>query len=178
MTLNWVGSSFDYYFISFFMKYVPGNIFINTAASSAAELTAYIISAFAMSFLGFKVSFLIGFSLASAGGFCIALCDPNGWVIAIFVLVAKAGIAFAFQISYLAMPLLFPTEIRSTCFGVVNIFARFSSILSPIIAEVPAPTPMLIYGFLAALCAVGSLFLRKNKEEKKEVEEGKGEADN
>ena len=96
MSLNWIGSSFDYYLISFYMKYVPGNIFINTAVSSFSELTAYIFSAFAMSRLGFKLSFMIGFALAAVGGFCIALCDPKGAAIAIFVLIAKAGIAFAF----------------------------------------------------------------------------------
>ena len=175
MTLNWIGSSFDYYLISFYMKYVPGNIFVNTAVSSISELTAYIFSAFAMSLLGFKFSFMMGYALAAAGGFCIAFCDPNGFAIAIFVLIAKAGIAFAFQISYLAMPVLFPTEIRSTCFGIVNIFARFFSILSPIIAEAPAPAPMLIYGGLATICCLGSLCLRKPNQQEAAKEEQKEE---
>ena len=169
MTLNWTGSSFDYYLISFYMKYIPGSIFVNTAISSLAEITALICSGFAMQHLGFKASFVLGFSLAAIGGFCIAFVDPDGLAIVIFILVAKAGISFAFQISYLAMPLLFPVEIRSTCFGVVNIFARCATVLSPIIAEVNAPTPMVIYGILAAACAVCSLSLRPNDEKKKIV---------
>jgi hypothetical protein len=62
------------------------------------------------------------------------------------------------------MPVLFPTEIRATCFGIVNVFARFTTILSPIIAEAPEPAPMLIYGGLATICCFGSLCLRNSKE--------------
>ena len=69
------------------------------------------------------------------------------------------------------MPILFPVDIRSTCFGVVNIFARFVTVLSPIMAEESAPTPMVIYGCLAAVCALGSLSLKEIEDEKKTVVE-------
>ena len=58
--------SFNYYMISFYMKYVGGNIFINTILSTISES----ISNFAISpvqrYMGTKISFIICFALAFA----------------------------------------------------------------------------------------------------------------
>ena len=64
----WISTSFDYYEIMFFLKYIPGNIYTNTSISNISELIAYVASGFIADRLGIKASFFIGFMLATGGG--------------------------------------------------------------------------------------------------------------
>jgi len=145
------------------MKYVGGDIFVNNSVSCIAELTADVLSVLFMTKIGTKLSFIGSFTLAAIGGLCIQFCDQDGIAIAVFVMIAKFGISFAFNCTYLATPQFFPTEILSTVFGVVNVFARFTTILSPVLAEVkrPAWLPMVIYSGFAVAGAISACFLLK-----------------
>lgn len=112
MTVFWTTTSLDYYMVLFFLKYVPGNIYMNTALSCIADLIAYGISGVVMDKLGVKLSFIVSFVLAATGGFLmICFFKAEGGLIAFLVLFTKFGIAFAFNLCYLAMPSLFPPEI-------------------------------------------------------------------
>lgn len=44
MSMLWAVTALNYYEIAYYMKYVPGNLFINTSASCVAELSAYFAS--------------------------------------------------------------------------------------------------------------------------------------
>lgn len=160
----WTSSSFNYYIITFYLKYVPGNIFVNTSLSCIAEIFSYICSGIVMNKFGVKLSFMIAYTLAAAGGiFLVIFYNAEGALIATFVLFAKFGISFAFNISYLATPRMFPTSICSTAFGICNLFARGSTILSPIIAELHPPIPMSIFSIMCIVSAFLPLLLRPVK---------------
>jgi OCT family organic cation transporter-like MFS transporter 3 len=159
MVILWSVSSLDYYLITFFMKYVPGNLYVNTTVSTISELIAYIFSGFVYNAFGGKKAFIISFALSATGGFLIAFVPASGYLIASFVLLAKFGISFAFNLVYLITPTLFPVELTTTAFGICNVFARFSTILSPILAELTLPTPMLCYGFTSIAAMVASMFI-------------------
>ena len=162
MATFWTFSSFNYYIITFYLKYIPGNIYINTSLSCTAEVIAQISSGFVMNKFGVKLSFIIAFILAAAGGlFLVIFFQADGFLIAIFVLFAKFGISFAFNVSYLSTPQMFPTALCSTAFGICNLFARFSTILSPLIAELKDPIPMSIFTITCIASAFFPLFLRK-----------------
>jgi len=164
MTVFWTSSSFNYYIMTFYLKYIPGNIYVNTSLSCIAEVTAYIASGFVMNLFGVKLSFMISFVLAAVGGILLVIFfHAEGALIATFVLFAKFGISFAFNISYLATPKMFPTRLCSTAFGICNVFARFATILSPLIAELPDPAPMSIFSVMCIGSALLPLFLRTVK---------------
>ena len=101
----WSVASFDYYLISFFMKYIPGSIFVNATVSTVAEIVANMSSGFFYNFFGPKKAFVICFTISATGGFLITLM-PNAspLLTAFFVLVAKFGISFAFTMVYLITP--------------------------------------------------------------------------
>mmetsp|Transcript_18873 Transcript_18873/g.22298 ORF Transcript_18873/g.22298 Transcript_18873/m.22298 type:complete len:165 (-) Transcript_18873:26-520(-) len=163
MTIFWTTSSLNYYMILFFLKYVPGNIFVNTTLSCMADLLAYGGSGVVMNRFGVKLSFMISFLVAACGGLLLVIFfKADGALIAICVLFAKFGIAFAFNMSYLAMRGLFPPAIQATAFGVCNLFARFSTILSPLIAELPDPVPMSCFTITCIASALLPLCLRKS----------------
>jgi len=59
-------------------------------------------------------------------------------------------------------PLLFPTHLTATAFGICNIFARMLSILSPLLAEAPEPLPMLVYSGSAIIALIATFFMKGN----------------
>lgn len=163
MIVLWSVASLDYYLISFMLKYVPGNVYINASVSTISEIVGTMISGFVYKVLGPKMAFGISFSISALGGFLIALMpNVNTYLIALYVLIAKFGITFAFSMVYLITPTLFPTEVTATVFGICNVVARFATILSPILAEFAEPTPMLCYSFTAIAGLVASLLVVTN----------------
>ena len=172
MTVFWTTCSLDYYMILFFLKYLPGNIYINTTLSGLADTLAYGLSGFVMQKFGVKLAFMVSFILASCGGLLLIIFfQADGALIAVFVLFTKIGIALAFNLCYLAMPALFPPEIKATAFGVCNLFARFATIVSPEIAELPDPAPMSCFTITCIGAALLPLCLRSVKKEDKESEQ-------
>ena len=78
------------------------------------------------------------------------------------MLITKFGINIAFTLCYLINAEYFPAIVCSRIFGICNIFARISTILSPLIAEIAPPVPMLVYVLFCAITMVASIFLTKN----------------
>ena len=105
MTVFWSAGSFNYYIITFYLKYIPGNVYVNTSLSCIAEVLAYIGSGLLMNVFGVKLSYICAFILAAAGGILLVIFfNAEGALIAVFILFAKFGISFAFNLSYLATP--------------------------------------------------------------------------
>ena len=164
MTVFWSAGSFNYYIITFYLKYIPGNVYVNTSLSCIAEVFAYIGSGLLMNIFGVKLSYICAFILAAVGGILLVIFfNAEGALIAVFILFAKFGISFTFNLSYLAPPQMFPTALCTTAFGICNIFARISTILSPLIAELPDPVPMSIFSVICIATAFLPLFLRQVK---------------
>ena len=64
----WSASTFNYYLMTFFLKYIPGNLYINTVIANASEVLAYAASGYLMNIMGIKISYFTGFTVATAGG--------------------------------------------------------------------------------------------------------------
>jgi len=58
------------------MKYVPGNLYINTSASAIAELIAYFASAVALESFGKKPALCLGFMIAAIGAVLLIIVGP------------------------------------------------------------------------------------------------------
>ena len=162
----WVASAFDYYLINFQLKYIEGDIYLNTIVSSVSEVTAYIVSGALYDKIGPKISFVVSFIIGIIGSlFYITLSATYKSWIPIMVLGSKFGISASFNVVYLANG-LFPPVYSSTTFGLCNFFARFASMLAPIFAEFPAPIPMTIFCIMAGIAAGVSMILRTNDNNK------------
>lgn len=157
----WVVSAFDYYLINFQLKYIDGDIYLNTIVSSVSEVTAYIVSGALYDKIGPKISFVVSFVIGIIGSlFYIALSSTYKKFIPLMVLGSKFGISASFNVVYLANG-LFPPVYSSTTFGLCNFFARLASMLAPILSEsLKPPTPMIIFCVMAGLAAGMSLLLR------------------
>lgn len=155
----WSISSFNYYLITFYMKYVPGDIFVNTTASSLSENSSYVVSGLLLNKIGIKMCYITALAIAIVGGVCLVLFPVGGLMEALFILIAKFGISWSFNNCYLSTPLLFPAHLRVRTFGICHLMASFVTVLAPLIAEVDPPTPMIIFTLTCIFILVVSIFI-------------------
>ena len=100
MTVFWSAGSFNYYIITFYLKYIPGNVYVNTSLSCIAEVLAYIGSGLLMNVFGVKLSYICAFILAATGGILLVIFfNAEGALIAVFILFAKFG-GFSWSITH------------------------------------------------------------------------------
>lgn len=103
------------------------------------------------------------FAISSLGGVCLILAPKeNKMLIMIIIMATKFGINIAFTLCYIINAEYFPSIVCSRVFGICNIFSRISTIMSPMIAEVTPPWPMVIYVLICFISMVASLFLTKS----------------
>jgi len=76
------------------------------------------------------------------------------------VLLARGGVKVALDLCYLANSTIFPAIFAGTAFGMCNIGAKLFTIFAPIIAEVKAPIPMIIFTIVVALGIVAATFIK------------------
>ena len=60
----WSASLAAYYTVYFHIRYLPGDLFLNTVVFAGFEVTAYMIGSFITKKIGMKVSFVCSFMLA------------------------------------------------------------------------------------------------------------------
>ena len=157
----WSASSFNYYLITFMLKYIPGNIYVNTTVSVTSEVAANLVSGYIMKTMGIKASMVTAFVSCTIGGTLMICFYEYDNAMAAFVLIAKFGIAFAFNNSYIATPRVFPVALTGAAFGICNVFARFATILSPMIAETTFPAPLVVFTIVGIISAIASLFVEE-----------------
>ena len=67
MVIVWLSTSFCYYLISYQLKYIQGDIYINGLVSGFSEVAAYALSGYLIKKLGLKNTFIFSFTLAFTG---------------------------------------------------------------------------------------------------------------
>ena len=156
----WVASAFDYFLINFQLKYIKGDIYINTIVSSVSEVIAYIISGAIFGIIGPKITFVSSYVIAIIGSvFYIIFSGSAETLVPVMILGSKFGIAAAFNCVWMSN-IFFPPEYASTTLGLFNCFARLSSMLAPQFAEFAPPVPMVIFCIMAGAAAVLSFLLQ------------------
>jgi len=88
------------------------------------------------------------------------------------ILLMRLGITFAFGLSYFGNSEYFPAMYLSTVFGMCNVFARMSTIFSPMAVEV-VPQPILLISVLSLTAAITSSFLSAPQKEGSFASSGK-----
>lgn len=160
MTLIWLSSAFNYYLISYQLKYLEGDLYLNGIVSSLSETAAAVTSSVCLHFFGIKRGFIISFVIAAAGMVCLIYTDTdNQMLLALFILGSKFGVTQAFNMSYVSNVLIFPTLLLATSYGTCNIFARLGTIFAPYVAELEPKviskwvfTAMMILSIAVVFC--------------------------
>jgi len=153
----WFVCSFCFYLISFFVKYIPGDIYINTILISVADLASALYSGIMARRIGAKKTITISFCVTTIGAILLVASGSSEYLVMIFIMVTRFGINSCYTLCFIMSTEYFPAVVCSSVFGFCTTFSSFSTVLSPEIAELKAPVPMLIYISLCT-CALVSSF--------------------
>jgi hypothetical protein len=149
----WLHGSFNFYMITFYLKYFPGNIFVNAMCFAGADLTAYTLSGVVLKFFNVRTGLTFSYIVSALGGIAYISYvsfipneeDRQKFMVPILVALCRVGGSMSFNIGYVSVARLFPTEYVTTVFGIVNLVSHSVAVLAPIMAEVPDPTPMYVF---------------------------------
>ena len=76
MAYIWSASSFNYYSISFDLKYIHGSTYINSGASAFSEAVAYFMGGVFSIKLGARKALAFNFAIGLAGSLALVFIDP------------------------------------------------------------------------------------------------------
>ncbi len=157
----WCSLAFAYYLIVFQLKYLPGDVFNNSMASSGAELLGNVAGGVLLSKLGIRFAFSSTFIVSTFGGLLIlffGISNPN--LMPLFMAFVKFGVASGFVIVYVSTVDLFPTLFCATALGFCNFFARLVTIMAPVVAEKSGLLPIIVFTCMSVAGSMLSLLLR------------------
>jgi MFS transporter, OCT family, solute carrier family 22 (organic cation transporter), member 4/5 len=174
MTCVWLTGSFNYYLVSFLLKYFPGSIYHNSTLSGISEVVSIIFSGVIYKRLGVKLCLILFFAIAMIGGFAICFFyamtnqfDSTQEKIAVpefvfpaLVLIAKFGISAAFNVAYLANADVFPALFCGSALGLCNFTARIATMFAPMVAEIQSYTPMVLFSVTSFITCLAATQLR------------------
>jgi hypothetical protein len=162
MTFIWSYTSFCYYMLNLFIRYLYGDIFTNSITAAVADCTGIFLSVFILKVVGFKKSLSFSYFLSALGLFCMIVVDTRSqWWISVFLLTSKLGIGASFNLLYVGNYLLFPVSMLATSLGICNLFARMFTVPSSFVAELkPEFVPMAFYVVFNLFCMFLTLSLK------------------
>ena len=165
MIYIWIASSFGMYLITFQMKYLPGNIFVNTLVSSSMDIPAAIVGGILYSKYGVRLTLPIFYIISVTGSISLIFFGGMSTVTdSILVMLTRLGVGTALALCYLANAGIFPAIFAGTAFGLCNIGAKLCTILAPLLAEVDKPVPMIIFSVVTGLAIFAALMIKTPKE--------------
>ena len=161
MVYFWIASSFSLYLVKYSIKNLPGDFFMNNLITGVSDVPVAILGGYLYHKFGLRIVLFSFFLIALFGGILlIILSESNQSLVPIMIAFAKGGVKVTFDICYLGNSFLFPAIFAGTAFGFCNAGAKISTILSPLIAEVDPPIPMILLSIVTSSGAISSLFIK------------------
>ena len=164
-TFQWIVGSFAYFIIIFQMKYINGDFYVNLVVTSISEMCAYYLTGVIYQKLGIKTTYFVSHFIGVAGCLLYVVLSPLYPHLVPFLLLGSAfGFCSACMVNWLANEQLFPVIYASSTNGICSFFSRISAFLSPQIAEIDQPFPMIVVVMAGTFAAILSSFLNVNRE--------------
>jgi len=157
----WSVSMFNFYLITFYLKYFSGDIFENSLLFALSDLVAYIVSGYILKKATTTKTLLISYSTSLTGAVLLLFFFNNLTMIPILIILSRVGITMSFNTVYISNSRLFPTKFLASTYGIANLISHLLAVLAPIVAEVPNPYPMLLFCILIGVAMFASLFLKE-----------------
>jgi len=157
----WLHASFNFYLITFYLKKFPGNIYINSMCFACADLLAYMSSGLVLKYFMVRQGLFFSYSVSLIAGL-LYLANYNTtkvWLIPALVAISRIGGSMSFNIGYVSVSRLFPTNYVTTVFGIVNFFSHIITVGAPVVAELEEPIPFVVFCINSASAIVFSMQL-------------------
>ena len=173
---SWSFGSFSFFMVPYYLDSMKANFFMLSLASEIAEFLGSVVCLFISAYMDLRRALFLFQSLVAVG--CLAMIfvvkpddgqndvkQPlsDNLASAGLIMVTNLGVVISFDLAYLINPQLFPTILLATAYGVLNVFGRLITIISPIIAKLSHPFPLLFLIVYASLGASLSFCLKNQK---------------
>lgn len=152
-TLLWSCSAFNYYLLTFFLKYFPGNIFENSFFFALADLIGFLSVGIVLKRATVVQALYFAFFIDFVGGILYIMFHNNTSLVPLLICLCRGGVTMTYNIGYISPKELFPTLYIASVYGQVNVYAHLIACLAPMVAETAYPLPFLFY-LLAVLVSV------------------------
>ena len=154
--------SFDHYMLTYYIKYIGGNIFVNNLAIGVSAIAANLTASVLQKRIGTRYSLAVNLSVSFVFGIPL-LFSPPTWLIALCCFVAKFGTQSGYPLMFYLNSELFHPLFVPFSFSIWNLVSRGITIMSPQVAEFPKPLPIILFLWMASLLIVATMFVRKTK---------------
>ena len=154
-----VTCQFNYFLICFNIKYMPGIIFLSQIICASCEMAFLFISNPFIKYLGLKRSFFVGYGISLLGSVPLIFETNSNVLPVLLILLARVGIIFVVNVTYLTFSTLFPPIFSQTTFGFAKLIGRVFVVLAPLVAELAAPAPMIFFTFFSIVGGVFAFFI-------------------
>lgn len=176
--LDWFVNSATYYGLSWNTNNLGGNDLVNFIISGAVEFPAYTFLLLTLNRWG-RRNILCGCMLAAGIMLLATIIIPEEYniTIVVFAMLGKMAITSSYGTVYVFTTEQFPTPVRNVGLGASSMMARFGGILAPyinILGDIWRPFPLVVFGVLAFISGLLSLYLPEtlNKKLPETIEEG------
>ena len=148
--------------INFYLKYIPGNVYINTIIASLSEAISTLLSGLIVKVAGPRNSITLVNLLAGIATIGLWIAEVNEWLEEVpgLILLAKFGVCAGYAILYMSTLIYFPSHYLGAVFGLCNTAACAVTILAPMVAEMRTPIPELSLILTSSVAAILTRFLR------------------
>ena len=108
---------------------------------------------------GPRIAFFSMLTLSACGASLLIIYWDDNNLIPIFIIMAKFGMAACFSMVFVLHVQVVPVLYSASSFGFCNMFCRFVTIISPLVAQIQYPTPLICEVVVTMSAAVISLLL-------------------
>ncbi|XP_042890618.1 organic cation transporter protein-like isoform X2 [Penaeus japonicus] len=157
-----------YYGISLSGTSFSANPFVYMALSGLVEVPSYSVTAPIIAKLGRKGPTCIGFLVCGVAILALAFIPSDvAWLVMTLAMTGKLFISSAYQIIYVYVTELFPTEVRTTGMGSAVLASRIGNVMAPFVTDFLGPwlpwAPSVIFGASSLVAAAVTLLLRETR---------------
>ncbi len=161
MSIGWIASTFCYFLMDFFVKYLPGSIYVNQLVASLS-MFGYLMAEPLAAITNNKQTQLISFVIALIALLIMLLCHHlNEYLFALIFLLMKSAYCMNFSALFCIHNDLFPTQLLASSYGFCNFLARLFTLLAPLLAEVEnREIPMYVMIVITLLALFATIGLK------------------
>lgn len=156
---------FNFYMIVFYLKYFPGNIFVNSLSFAIADFVSYLVSGIIVKRTTTTKALIIAYSISLVGAICYLIFRHiegiSVGLIPVVIILSRVGNSMSFNTIYVTNNRLFPTTLMATSFGFANLVSHIVAIPAPMIAEITEPFPFIVFVLFTIFAGICTLFIKE-----------------